>query len=794
MTKRILCLALAAVLAFFFFSCSKKEKVPSTMTFKKGSPSAHGDKFDAPKIEQSTNGPIIAELSKQALPDDSITLAGQGFSDSSLKAYVYALDKDGKAQTKETKYTVIDDQTMSVLIDESLRFGVYGVYLENSEGTSAMKYVNRPKIWNVGMTKLAAGDTFNIYGENLTTDLGDKVRIYLINNNKYCQVEPVYADPYKISFRVPLGLKDGAEYEVKIHTGHGGNLGFATAPQKLLFSSKDPDAFSGETIDITDFGIDPTTTDKSLDASPIIQEAIDSANDGDIIYLPAGVYYCDSNIEVSKSVKIMGSKKGDTVLVTSNEMENYLFMVDIGHVEFTNINFRRVCESDTIKSGFISYCGDQTDTDFFNLYIHDCDFLQTVLPEYKSKYPCIYFTDAANIIIDDNTFDATSTVCGYYSSKVAVTNNNAKMSLYAGTYYSQDSSFYTGVSDLDISRNTYIGRDYEIDSSGRLDKDDMTVGRWVVIQGTCSNHYISNNTVKAGGIPGFGAGEQLLYENVQPKYEGAITAADDSTLTLAQSSGYIVNSGDIVTIIDGTGFGQYALVSYASKNLVHLDTAFTITPDSTSTVIISSNFHNSAVYKNFFNGHTNYPEGKASSGTCAVSVYGGMHNMFFMNNYGEHLAQGICIVPFVDATRNQKSVVFWSQFDGNEFFDTSTGCRIYPGVFSEDHAVSSHGKYTVGITARRNSFDTTKSYINYPEYGGDTFLISIHFRNLTSTPFIYGILLEHNTFKNSDKNDVITYKSSAGVILRNNKNIDEGSDGILKIDNTLGGKLIYTDY
>ena len=460
------------------------------------------------------------------------------------------------------------------------------------------------------------------------------------------------------------------------------------------------------------------------------------------------------------------------------------------------MTFRHVRGSGLIRSGFIYYRGDLTDTGIFNLYVHDCHFLQSIPVTAKGYIPPINLRDVSNAIVDNNTFDTCCTVWAQGCNKVAVTNNDAKCGFYVGAYYGQNSSYYTSVNNLDISNNTYIGKDHETDSTGILDDNDQTVGRWVVIQGSSSNHYIANNTVKATGLPGGGYGEVVLYENVHPQYVGAILSADATTITLPQNSGYIGAKGNIVSITDGKGLGQYAFVSHSVKNVVHLQTPLTIIPDSTSNIIISANFYNSAVYKNFFSGYTNYIDGQISDGTCGISVYGGMHNLFFVDNYGEYLPQGICITPFIDVTENRQCVVFWSQFDRNEFFNTSVGIKCLTGIYAPTSAITQKGNHTFGLTARRNSFDTVKKYVKDPSTGGQGVTIGYFYSTTSpsSADLFFGLLLEHNTFKNSDYNDIITYPNSGGLLLRGNKNADEGSDGTLKVDNTYGKKLTYLDY
>lgn len=798
MTKRILCLAMALLLALTIIGCSGKKQANSDApkvdtSLKKGKPASLGDKFEVPDIEQDANGPVIGEISKQALPDDSITIAGCGFSDSALKAYVYGMDKNGKGKTVEAEYTVIDDQLMSLLIDKSFKYGVFGVYLENSKGKSAVKFVNAPAIWYIGMTKLTEGDKIEVYGENLTTDLGEKSHLYLIGDGKYCETEIVSADPYKITAKVPAGLTDGAEYEVRIHTGHGGNIGFAAAEQKIIYCAEDPDTFNGDVIDVTDFGIDPTKVDTTLDASTAIKEAVASAKDGDIIYFPAGIYFCNSNIEIPTSIKIAGAGKDNTYIVTGNQLKDDLFQVKIGHVEFTNITFRHVRTSGKIKSGFIKYTGDYQDTGIFNLYIHDCHFIQSVPISAKFQYFPISFSEAANVIIDNNTFDAIGTVHGRNSEKVSITNNKAKMGLYVGAYYGQDSSHYTNINCLDISGNDYIGKDAETDDSGFLDTNDMTAGRAIVIQGYSDKNYISHNTTKAAGIPGTNAGELVLYENLYSRHEGPVATSDGDTITLPEGTAFQASRGDIITITKGKGKGQYAFVKSTKKNVITLADSFEVAPDSTSTILISNCFSNSAVYKNHFNGYANYAETSAGATTC-IQVYGGMHNLFFTDNYGEYLPEGVCITPYYYG--EAKCVVYWSHFDRNEFFETGVGIRYHMCTSTSNADIA--GGYSIGVTLRSNSIKNTKDYTKGAGAGGDAIQIGYHAGlydgNVWPGNWINGVVLEHCTFEGSQFYDIEYCAHSGNTIVRDNKNVDEGSDGKPKTAHSGGDGCIEAKY
>ena len=221
---------------------------------------------------------------------------------------------------------------------------------------------------------------------------------------------------------------------------------------------------------------------------------------------------------------------------------------------------------------------------------------------------------------------------------------------------------------------------------------------------------------------------------------------------------------------------------------------FDVAPDTTSTILISNNFSNSAVYKNNFNGYANYTESSGGATTC-VQVYGGMHNLFFTDNYGEYLPEGVCITPYYKS-KDARCVVYWSHFDRNKFYETGVGIRYTMCTSTSNEDIT--GEYSIGVTLRSNSFKNSKDYTMGAGAGGDAIQIGYHAGlyagNIWPGNWINGVVVEHNTFEGSQFNDIEYCHHSGNTIVRDNKNVDKGSDGKPKEAHSGGSGNIEVKY
>lgn len=780
MLKKISALLLVACMLFCFAACDKKteENKPAASkvdtSFKKGEPKAQGDVFELPSIQQGGAGaPVIGQVSKEALPDDSIIVAGQNFSGNDLKVYVYSQSKKGNGKTTAAKTTVTEDGLMTATVDKSLEYGIYGIYAENSKGKSNIKLINVPEIWYVDFNNVTKGEKVSIYGANLSTDKGNKSNVFLLSDDgKYCQVEVTYADPHKVTFKVPENLKDGKSYEIKLHSGHGGEYGFATAPDRLIYSASKLMKFEGDTINVTDFGADPKNVEN--DDTAAIAEAIASAQDGDTVYFPAGVYFCNKNIEVNASIRIMGAGKKNTYFLTANALTGCLFQVKVGGVEFTDVAFQHKRNAGKLISGFISYNGDSSAASSKNLYIHDCDFVQQGNEKAKSKYAVISIHNGSGVVIEDNTFECSVFTEAYSTSKLYIRNNKIISNMYVGSYYGQDASYYNNVTKFDLSNNTIHGGDIIEDDITKFDTNDYTCGRATVFQGNCEKLYIGGNDIAASGIPNANAGELILLEQLTVKFDGYYSNISAEGFTIDGNASY--SKGDIVAIAQGTGKGQTRKIESFDNKKVTLDQPFDIVPDANSRIVITRAFADIAAYNNSFQGHSNYAN--IPGGTTAIQVYGGTFNLFFNNNKCIQLPEGICITPYyskLDGTSG-KALVYWCHFDGNTFDDCGVGVRYtFPSISGSGKAVVEN---SIGVTLRRNNFKYTPDYSVSSGWAGEggiaiqmgTPLTQDGGQALKCWQGILGntILIENCKFAESAQADIYFMGCQGNTVLRNN--------------------------
>ena len=121
--KKILCFLFAVLMPVSFVACNSGKEPSDTTSnntsgnnstgsnvgannttstpsnvdtsLKTGKVNPVGDTFELPDIKQAAGAPVLAEISKQAYPGDSIMVSGEGFKKSDIKFYVYALDQKG---------------------------------------------------------------------------------------------------------------------------------------------------------------------------------------------------------------------------------------------------------------------------------------------------------------------------------------------------------------------------------------------------------------------------------------------------------------------------------------------------------------------------------------------------------------------------------------------------------------------------------------------------------------------------------------------------------------------------
>ncbi len=785
MFKKLAAAFLSACLIFSFAACNGanggEKKVIVTM--KDGAPSAPGDVFKLPDIKSSGAGaPVVATVSKQAGPDTTITVAGEGFT--GAKAYIYAQTDKSNGKEYEAKTTVTDDTNMAVTIDSSVKYGMYGVYVKSANGTSDIKLINKPAVWWIGLTTVTADEELSIYGENLTNgnaDGADKTHIYLVSEKKYCEAEVTYADPYKVTIKIPSCLTENEKYTIRVHNGHGGDLGFADSDEQITYVKSAPVQFGGEKIDVTDFGAIPNK--KNNDDTAFIQAAIDSANDGDIIYFPRGTYLCKSALNVDKALKFEGAGTDKSIVVASVKLDGYVFEVTASPIEFTGLAFEAIRDS-KIKSGFINVRG-ANNNGAKSVYIHGCKFTSSASLKSCSMVFPIQILDSKCAVIENNELETTGLICTRNSSKVFLRNNNYKGMLYSTNYYNQNSIFMVDSDEFDVSNNKMYGKDIDDDPSGRIDDGDLTIGRAFAIQGHCYDFYAGNNDIQRAGLPNDNAGEQIMLENTSRLYNGPIKSSTETDVTMPDDFTKQASKGCIITIIDGKGKGQYRTVSTFKKKVITVNEPWDIVPDSTSRVFLTKCFDNIAIHNNKMDCYSNYAEDPGA--TTGVQAYGNITNMFITGNEFKNMSYGLCISPRYNAGKDSdQNFVNWSIVQNNKIERCCIGIR-YNMVVTNPLTGKIPGNLSIGVLIRNNSVSNIRDYTNdsWTGKGGVGFAIGEISREDGSKDgsfptwegaWIYAPVIEKNTFKECETTDIALYKHEADVVLRGNK----GADGDAK--------------
>ena len=752
-------------------------------SLKTGKVNPVGDVFELTDIKQATGAPILTEISKQAYPGDSIMVAGEGFKKSDIKFYVYALNEKGKGVTKEAKFTVVDDNYASILIDSDLKYGMYAVYAKTSSGTSEVKTVNKAAIWSIGLYKLSAGEKLTVLGENLTTDNGDKTSVFLVSadGKEYAQASVSFADPGKVEIIIPDGLKVGSKYKVYIHNGHGGEQGFAISEDYVEYLAEPAVQFNGKIINVVDHGADPKA--RANDDSEAFRKALSAAKDGDTIYFPPGSYLLFSKVVVSKSVRILGAGADKTTIFAGyngggGAYAGGIINIKAGPCEITGIRFEQKRTQGKLNNYFVDFSSGKTEDGEYNLYFHHNVLIQSVSSKSRSSTWPINVTNSYGVIIEDNYFDATAMIYVADSSKVFVRRNEGIISAVCGVYYHICDIIFTNVNTIDCSNNTVTGAGAPNDpkeGSGPLINDTYTAGRVFVVQGWAINTYISHNTVRRAGIPNTNSGEIILFENLAYNFDGYAKSATDTTLTTAKGDKNTINVGNVVSVISGKGRGQYRRVVKRSTNTITLDRPWDIVPDQTSRIIANGGYLNSFVCYNNLDGHSNWAE--VPGATTGLQAYGAIHNMFYCHNKVSNTSTGIDFTPFYyeDVTGfqvdNARCVIAWSQFDRNTLEKMGRAISMTITTSSKSPSKAIPGEIAFGNMFRANDIRDISRWTGGDRAGSGGLGIRMGPGSSGwSGNWCVANLFEANNFSNCADNDVTFYDNQANNIFRNNKN------------------------
>lgn len=536
------------------------------------------------------DAPQIGTITEQAGPNDSVSIYGTGFEDATV--YAYGLSQ-GKGVTKILSVTSQRDDFVNAIIDKDFDYSMYIIWIKGANGKkSAPVRVNAPKLSWISSNKASENAEIRIYGKFLTTENADgenaKSYVYLTNGDSYYEASVIEASPYRVTIKLPKGLKQGESYNIFVHNGHGGGYGWSN-PLEIEYDSKAEDFWTGTTHTVT------LTNGKATDTD--IRKAILKALDGDTIYFPAGTYEIRNRILVNKSLRFVGEDKEKVKIVgvfTKNKsMNNSLAHGDVNSnpnhtaafdvsaipCEFSGFTFTDYvqgaenCADVTAPPNYdINYAHgtfirarDDDDTGVAGQFrVHDCNFI--INRCYSNITNCIYFSEATQQQNHEkygknHEFYATSnkgsspiwtetdraeiTNCYFETPKEIISKGMHGGYIHGntlvGTWVICGNSgscaiFDNSSKNVDISNNRIYGMDERTDPDGHVVTGDKTFGRTIVMQswaGPVDSHYIMNNVASRVGELNYNSGEHILFEEQTLMYVGKGTYnADGNTLRL----------------------------------------------------------------------------------------------------------------------------------------------------------------------------------------------------------------------------------------------------------------------
>lgn len=810
MKKKIAAILTVACMLLLSTGCdnasvtSNPTDLAAAVVFTAGAVKSVGDAFALPEIgTQVTDGTLaVSEVTAQANPGDHVTVTGEGFSKEGMTACIYAQTTTDNGRVVEAEFEYVDERQIAVLIPSDLEYGIYAVYVKNAKGVSNVKYVNKPSIWWNSFTSVKCGESVTVYGENLTTDNGETAtNIFLVGDNEHCAVEITYADPYKVTFTVPQGLKEGSEYGITLHNGHGGDNGFAEAPEKITVVESRLNDFSGKVINVTDYGADPV--DEKNDDSAAIRQAISAAENGDTIYFPKGTYLIDNPVSINnKSVKLKGESFENTQIVMGTklnaESESGAINIQYGPVEICNLAFVNIRDTGKLPMPIHFKYDDKGESGSWVLNVHNCRYTALESKYSQTGRKWVSVANSSGVILANNDVASPGMYSVYaknvsgISQKVFINGNRYYGQCYFGTYYDGINCMtISGVDKADISGNYFASADILTDDTHTLETYDLFNGRSMSIQGLGRRYYIAKNKIEYSDSLGHNSGEQIMSEGSRACFVEKASAATESTVTLpsfalSKFSGHendIPAAGSTIYVANGRGYGQVRTVKSIDGNVITIETPWDIIPDTTSVVTVSVGHYNWVIYKNEISGAANHSE--EGGGGCGVMIYNDVYNFRVVDNVITDVNTGIYLEQHgsdlkADDPYGKFNSSVWCVLSGNNISKANVGIRSMMNGTSNLWNSTAPFYVQTGVTIRRNTISDIVDWTakNLVGVGGVGIMYSRNtadYNNSTSTPFDaytapwqYGTVIESNKFVNCSRANILLGMHHGKTMLLNN--------------------------
>ena len=570
--------------------------------------------------------PEIGEWTRSAGPDESLVLTGHNLSRFS-----------GSEEGKDTRFTVygaggikkeakiqrLDGNKAIITLDKDLpSWSMYLLFPGNDAGYGNPVAINKTEAWWIGPDKTTRGSISSVYGRNLSHNndtLSSNVYIKSSNGTgKWTSVKK--ANPYKVDFVIPSDLPNG-DYEVWVHNGHGGDLGWS-GPLKMTIN--DGITWNGSTINVKNYGARGDGVTDDLEA---IKKGIAAAKalPGATLYFPAGTYMISGMLQPSSNNRWKGDGKDQTI-IKCNSAFSSPYGVLFGPAQ--NFELR-----DLTFDGNKNYRGGV----WHPIYLRDCNNLSLVNVRLSfQNYNVLDLANSRYVFITNSELIGKMTFLGSCSqlfidgSSFKIT-NDTDMAMQQG-----------GGSEVSITNSTC----QDFDGSDPNNVAGVGKGRFLTGTGNWgANHntYLGNNITKdlspSTASADQNSGEQFMWEGNWTNYMGSPASSTNTTTALPGFS-LKADMTRFVVIIKGKGLGQSRKITSYNGNNISVDQPWNVIPDQSSVLVVGQYVNKVVAYGNYLDGKVRVATTPNHVAAAGIEPYGGILNFIAANNTLHELRQG----------------------------------------------------------------------------------------------------------------------------------------------------------
>lgn len=758
-------------------------------------PSPPGDYFRPSFSNTLASGaPVIGPYTIEAGSDRSINTFGKDFTTSDgrdTRVWIYRQTLADDARLYEASVTGERADYLLATIDAAEPYGMYLMWVENANGAGYPVRINAPLLTWVGPDHVTAGSEVNLYGQNLSRNHGTLESYVYIRpwgagaDTRSVPMVVTRVNPYKVTFTLPKDVKAGADYEVWVHNGHGGEYGWS-GPMKLHVDVSNPYAWNGIVRNVKDFG---AVGDGSADDSGAIQAAFDAASDGDRIFFPAGTYRLVAHDVVSdKKLSFEGDGADGSVVITDSTFSQtqmlYIkgFPSRVQDMKFKTLKpdkqgLRILVRADVPARGPRAR----------GLIIRNSAFETAAFGGNSMAVGyginCIGVEHVDDLSVTDNEFTTQVAVNAYACDGMVIQNNtmhgNWKVTHGNGNLLI---SFPANIKRADISGNFM----QSVDHTGPVDDGDEIIVRAIVFQnwhgGRHDRLYIGDNTIDRAGSPWDNSGEIILFELPTSKTVYHPTAVSSNTLTLTGNWKTNSLTEQTIAIIKNTGIGQFRRIVANNGNQITVDRPWDIPPDKTSVVSLNSSTDNAVIYNNNVTGIPNYFD--QESATSGIQLYGAAFDNVVAHNTFRDVHYGIYITGFaahptskVGHSTGSMGTLVTGNTVHNAIYGLEAITVMYPEVMPAELPNEIPWSSNVNTVFRDNHLSNIREFtVNGVRHGGYGILVGQIYNDwqdpLWNGPWVREALVEHNTVTDAGSKYVWLRQHQQFTTVRKNKFVD----------------------